>query len=55
MINGHELDHDQIKAKMLEQTHTRDERMAFYNKVMHEDMPAEDQEITQDLIDELIG
>ncbi len=46
---------DELKTAMLEQMHTYDECKAFYNHVMHQDMPAEDDEVTQDLIDQLIG
>ena len=46
---------DQIRLVMQKQMHTFDERKAFHEHVMHEQMPAEDQEVTQDLIDQLIG
>lgn len=46
---------EKLRLAMQEQMHTFDERKAFHEHVMHEQMPAEDQEITQDLIDQLIG
>lgn len=46
---------DRIRLAMQKQMHTFDERKAFHEHVMHEQMPAEDQEVTQDLIDQLIG
>ncbi len=46
---------DLIKLEMQEKMHTFEERKAFHEHVMHEPMPEEDQEITQDLIDQLIG
>ena len=46
---------DQLKKDMLAQMHTYDERKAFYIHVMHQDMPVEDETITQSLIDQLIG
>ncbi len=46
---------DELRTNMLEKMHTYDERKAFYNHVMHQDMPAEDEEVTQELIDQLIG
>jgi len=44
-----------LKEDMLTHMHTYDERKAFYAHVMHQDMPVEDEEITQSLIDQLIG
>jgi len=44
-----------LRLAMQKQMHTFDERQAFHEHVMHEPMPAEDQEVTQDLIDQLIG
>lgn len=46
---------DQLRSEMQKQMHTFDERKAFHEHVMHEQMPVEDQEVTQDLIDQLIG
>lgn len=46
---------NQIRFAMQKAMHTFDERKAFHEHVMHESMPAEDQEVTQDLIDQLIG
>ncbi len=46
---------DQLRLAMQQQMHTFDERKAFHEHVMHEQMPVEDQEVTQDLIDQLIG
>jgi len=46
---------DKLKDAMLAQMHTYDERKAFYAHVMHQDMPVEDETITQSLIDQLIG
>jgi len=48
-------DTQQLRLDMQKQMHTFDERKAFHEHVMHEQMPAEDQEINQDLIDQLIG
>ncbi len=48
-------DTQQLKLEMQKSMHTFDERKAFHEQVMHEQMPAEDQEITQELIDQLIG
>jgi hypothetical protein len=45
----------QLKLDMQKKMHTFDERKAFHEQVMHEQMPVEDSEITQDLIDQLIG
>ena len=55
MINAETDDVSQIKLAMQKQMHTFDERKAFHEHVMHEQMPDEDQEVTQDLIDQLIG
>lgn len=44
-----------LKENMLQQMHTYDERKAFYTHVMHQNMPVEDEAITQSLIDQLIG
>lgn len=55
MINAEADDTDQIRLAMQKQMHTFDERKAFYEHVLHKTMPVEDQEITQDLIDQLIG
>jgi len=44
-----------LRLAMQKQVHTFDERKAFHEQVMHEQMPAEDQEVTQDLIDQLTG
>lgn len=44
-----------LRLAMQKQMHTFDERKAFHEHVMHEQMPVEDQEVTQDLIDQLIG
>jgi len=44
-----------LRLAMQKQMHTFDERQAFHEHIMHERMPEEDQEITQDLIDQLIG
>jgi len=46
---------DQLRLAMQRHMHTFDERKAFHEHVMHEQMPEEDQEVTQDLIDQLIG
>jgi len=55
MINFDGQNTDQIRLEMQKQMHTFDERKAFHEHVMHEQMPVEDQEVTQDLIDQLIG
>jgi len=55
MINANTLNIDNIKRRMQEDMHTYDERKAFHKHVMHEEMPSEDLEITQDLIDQMIG
>jgi len=55
MINSPTEDDIQIRLAMQKQMHTFDERKAFHEHVMHEPMPVEDQEVTQDLIDQLIG
>lgn len=55
MINSPTEDDMQIRLAMQQQMHTFDERKAFHEQVMHEQMPVEDQEVTQDLIDQLIG
>jgi len=55
MINSETDDVSQIKLMMQKQMHTFDERKAFHEHVMHEQMPEEDQEVTQDLIDQLVG
>ncbi len=55
MINAETEDVSQIKLAMQKQMHTFDERKAFHEHVMHEQMPEEDREVTQDLIDQLIG
>lgn len=46
---------DKLKEDMQAQMHTYDERKVFYNHVMHQEMPVEDESITQSLIDQLIG
>jgi len=46
---------DMLKEDMLKQLHTYDERKAFYTHVMHQNMPIEDETITQSIIDQLIG
>lgn len=46
---------EQLKLDMQKQMHTFDERKAFHEHVLHEQMPVEDQEVNQDLIDQLIG
>ena len=55
LINAETEDIDQLKEDMQAQMHTYDERKAFYIHVMHQEMPAEDESITQSLIDQLIG
>ena len=55
MINGLGKSQQQVKIDMQEKMHTFDERKAFHECVMHEAMPVEDQEVTQVLIDQLIG
>ena len=44
-----------LREKMEKELHTFDERNAFYQYVLHQEMPKEDEEITQDLIDQIIG
>ena len=48
-------DTEALRLAMQKQMHTFDERQAFHEHVMHEQMPEEDQEVSQDLIDQLIG
>ena len=55
MINHDAQDMTSLKLAMQQTMHTYDERKAFHEQVMHEQMPAEDLEITQDLIDQMIG
>lgn len=55
LTNAETEDVAKLKEDMQAQMHTFDERKSFYNHVMHQDMPAEDEAITQSLIDELIG
>ena len=60
MINAgfsteNEADIAALKKKMQATMHTFDERKAFHEQVLHEAMPVEDSEVTQDLIDQLIG
>lgn len=55
LTNAETEDVAKLKEDMQAQMHTFDERKAFYNHVMHQDMPAEDEAITQSLIDKLIG
>ena len=54
MINFEGENQEQIKLAMQEKMHAFEERKAFHECVMHEDMPAEDQEVTQGLIDQLV-
>ncbi|MBL7002503.1 MAG: hypothetical protein ISR69_00575 [Gammaproteobacteria bacterium] len=49
------LSDDDVKELMINEMHTIDERRAYYEKVMFQEMPAEDDEVSQDLIDQLIG
>lgn len=46
---------DELKEKMREQMHTYDERKAYYKHVMHSEMPTKDRDVSQNLIDQLIG
>lgn len=55
MINAVGKSPQQIKIDMQKKMHTFDERKAFHECIMHESMPGEDQEITQALIDQLVG
>jgi len=55
MIDFETNNADRLRSEMQKQMHTFDERKAFHERVMHEQMPVEDQEVTQDLIDRLIG
>lgn len=55
MQAAEEGDTQSLRLAMQKQMHTFDERKAFHEHVMHEPMPTEDQEVTQDLIDQLIG
>ncbi len=55
LVEANTEDINKIKGDMLEKMHTYDEHKAFYTHVMHQDMPIEDESITQSLIDQLIG
>jgi hypothetical protein len=55
LVNAKTEDVKKLKEEMQAQMHTYDERKAFYNHLMHQEMPAEDESITQSLIDQLIG
>jgi len=55
LTNAETEDVDKLKEDMQAQMHTYDERKAFYTHVMHQEMPIEDEAITQSLIDQLIG
>lgn len=55
MINDENKTIEQLKIAMQKTMHTYDERKAFHEHVMHEEMPSEDEEVTQDLIDQLFG
>jgi hypothetical protein len=55
LVEAKTEDINHIKEDMLKMMHTYDERKAFYNHVMHQNMPIEDESITQSLIDQLIG
>ena len=46
---------ESIRELMHQKMHTYDERKAFYEHVLHQEMPTEDENITQDLIDQIIG
>ena len=55
LTNAKTNDIDKLIQDMQAQMHTYDERKAFYIHVLHQDMPIEDEAITQSIIDQLIG
>lgn len=55
LANNLDENSNTLKERMREEMHTYDERKAFYHHVLHQELPSEDQDISQDLIDQLIG
>jgi Mg2+ and Co2+ transporter CorA len=55
LTNAKTNDVDKLIQDMQAEMHTYDERKAFYTHVLHQDMPVEDETITQSIIDQLIG